>query len=87
MSKEAFLLRLEELVGELNAMRSTDPASLEALRQVSADLRTLLEQEKDAKPATLVAVARDRIEQLECEHPVVARFLAELTDSLALLGI
>lgn len=88
MPKAALLKRLDELQAELQAMKELDAESLEALQRVARDIREIVEvQAEPAPPETLAAVVREKLEQLESEHPVVTRFLSQLTDFLGLLGI
>jgi hypothetical protein len=55
---------------------------------VARDIRQLVEgQSEPAPPETLGSAVRERLEQLESEHPVVTRFLSQMTDFLGLMGI
>jgi ABC-type transporter Mla MlaB component len=88
MSKAALLKRLDELHLELNGIKEVDAEALEALQRVARDIRQLVEgQSEPAPPETLGSAVRERLEQLESEHPVVTRFLSQMTDFLGLMGI
>lgn len=81
--------RLEQLHRELAQVKEVDSETLESLQRLSADFRRLLENPKSGKtdtPSEAISI-REQIEQLNSSHPLVVRFVSQVTEGLASLGI
>lgn len=89
MADDLLTQRLDQLHRELFAMKEVDPQTIESLKLVAIDIRNLLEKRDVpiAKRESDVSSIRGQIERLESEHPIVTRFLSQVTDVLAQLGI
>jgi len=89
MANDLLTQRLDQLHRELFAMKEVDPQTIESLKLVAIDIRNLLEKRDVpiAKRESDVSSIRGQIERLESEHPIVTRFLSQVTDVFAQLGI
>ena len=89
MTKENLLRQLEQLRQELLTIGELDRQSTASLQCLLSDIQNLLEQpDRYAAPDEAEAKSlRDQIERFESEHPAMTRFLSQLTESLASLGI
>lgn len=89
MASEMMTQRLDQLHRELLAIKEVDPQTLESLQLIAVDIRNLLEKRDEpiTRQESEVSSIRDQIEKLESEHPLVTRFLSQMTDFLAQLGI
>ncbi len=89
MANEILNQRLEQLHRELATVKEVDSQTLEALQRLTADVRRLLESSKsDAAglPSEATSI-REQIDRLNSEHPLVMRFVSQVTEGLASLGI
>ena len=96
MTNTDLLIRLRNLHEELSAINldvepgeQVDDSTIDALGQLVTDVGTLIDQakgvseESDVDHKTLV----DRVVEFDREHPRVSRFLTQMTDLLAMVGI
>jgi Domain of unknown function (DUF4404) len=98
MTKPETLARLRELHEELVAINTeiasddaVDPQTADALGQLVTDVNVLRNKYENSgvHPANSpehLALA-DRVRQFESSHPQVVRFLSQMTDILAMMGI
>lgn len=101
MPNTELLMRLRELHEELSAINDdlktaeqVDDATVDALGQLVTDAGGLVDQ---AKATNLPEVTNkdvsenhellDQVMKFETQHPRVIRFLSQLTDLLAMMGI
>ena len=101
MSNTELLVRLRDLHEELSAINydlksgeHVDEETIDALGQLVTDVNELVDRAKqpvdDQETQENLGerhVLLDRIMRFETKHPRVTRFLTELTDLLALMGI
>ena len=89
MANELLLQRLERLHQELANVKEVDSRTIESLERLNADFRRLLESPKSDETDTPSEVTsiREQIEQLNSAHPLVVRFVSQVTEGLASLGI
>ena len=91
-------MRLRELHEELSAINDdlktaeqVDEETVDALGQLVTDAGGLVDQAKAANTPTEVVPENhellDQVMKFETEHPRVIRFLSQLTDLLAMMGI
>ena len=92
------LVRLRDLHEELasinqdiGALDQVDDETIDALGQLVTDVSGLVDQTKEIAESDESVVETDdlleRISKFESEHPSVTRFLSQMTDLLAMLGI
>lgn len=91
MNKQELIQNLNQIHRELQNLEDVDGGVIEALAQIAVDIRELAEREGEQVDgqdhADQVGQLQQRVEQLEIEHPTAARFLAQMTDFLAMIGI
>ncbi len=102
MSNTELLIRLRDLHEELSAINydlksgeQVDEETVDALGQLVTDVNELVDRAKesmdDADDSQQTMGERhdmlDRIMSFETKHPRVTKFLSELTDLLAMMGI
>jgi hypothetical protein len=98
MPNTKLLIKLRDLHGELSAINDdlnsaeqVDDEAIDALGQLVTDACELVDRAKIAKEAELDLSERhdllDRIMQFETNHPRVTKFLSQITDVLAMMGI
>jgi hypothetical protein len=81
---------LEQLHSELERTESLDEKGRELLRDLSGDIRGLLERSGDAGPqpeAATVQRLQDAIDHFEVEHPTITMALSEMMTILSNAGI
>lgn len=80
--------QLSRLHEELASGESLDPETRELLARVSRDIeRVLDEDDVDVDNASIVARVEAAALDFEVSHPRLSRFLSEITDTLAKLGV
>lgn len=89
MSKELLLKRLNQLHHDLQTVKELDLATLDSLQRLEHDIRNLLGPKSQADTSELADAntIREQIERLEHEHPLAMRFVQQLSEGLASLGI
>ena len=98
MPNTQLLIRLRELHEELSAINDdlksvdqVDEETIDALGQLVTDTGGLVDRAKEMNtPMEELpenADLADRIRKFETDHPRVTRFLSQLTDLLAMIGI
>lgn len=98
MSKPETLTKLRELHDELTkineglaAADDIDETTIDALGQMMTDVSMLFDTfEESGQSGTDLPVHEalvDRIKGFESDHPRIARFLSQLTDILAMIGV
>jgi hypothetical protein len=89
VANELLLQRLERLHQELANVKEVDSRTIESLERLNADFRRLLESPKsdETDTPTEASSIREQIEQLNSAHPLVVRFVSQVTEGLASLGI
>ena len=89
MANVLLLQRLERLHQELANVKEVDSQTIESLQRLNADFRRLLESPKSDETDTPSEAnsIREQIEQLNSAHPLVVRFVSQVTEGLASLGI
>lgn len=98
MSKTEFLVRLRDLHEELSSINidldpseRVDEETIDALGQLATDVGQLVDQAKSQVESETPAVEHrdmlDRVNAFEAQHPRVTRFLSQMTDLLAMMGI
>jgi hypothetical protein len=92
MEQRELVELLAKLHAELSRSDQVDPATLESLRTLTADVKRLLEQPgAQAAPPPEVRPAarglRDLLLEFEAEHPQLSDTLGKVADALAAMGI
>jgi hypothetical protein len=92
MNKRELLDELRKLHDELLQLDDVDPPTLEALGQLIGSMNHLMDQSEEPGASTAdVAGLRqgiyEQVERFETNHPMVTRFVAQLTDLLGMMGI
>ncbi len=87
MEKNELVQQLNELHQELQQLEDVDGEVVEALTQIALDIRDLAERQDHPLAGDQASELQQRVEQLEVEHPTAARFLSQMTDFLAMIGI
>ncbi len=98
MSNTELLVRLRDLHEELAAINDNlklveyvDDDTIDALGQLVTDACDLVDQANDTNEDEAVLPERhdllDRVMRFETQHPRVTRFLSQITDVLAMMGI
>ncbi|MGI9519198.1 MAG: DUF4404 family protein [Pirellulaceae bacterium] len=99
MANPELLMKLRQLheelslmEAELNRLDGVDESTIDALGQLTTDVSALVDRANQITKADEPAAAHesdvfDRIHKFESEHPQVTRFLSQLTDVLASIGI
>lgn len=82
---------LKNLHEELKAARAVDTDSEELLRQVAADVQSLLSNKGELQPTVHYTGIRERMlqaaERFDVSHPSLASLLTAVVNSLNSLGI
>ncbi len=79
---------LEQLHQEIEGIHSVDEKGQELLRELSLDIRDLLERTGEKKPAPSVLARLERsVEYFEVTHPDLTAALANLSAILSNAGI
>ena len=89
MDHERLRNNLQKLHGELRVIKSLEPAEEALLRQLEADIETLLARGDDEfKPDQ---DSRERLSEglahVEAAHPRITLLMRQMVDSLAYLGV
>jgi prefoldin subunit 5 len=78
---------LEQLHKEIEGIESVDEKGQELLRDLSADIRSLLERAEGKQSATILERIEKSIEHFEVTHPDLTAALANLSTILSNAGI
>jgi preprotein translocase subunit SecA len=88
MSQQTLKQQLSRLHEELASGESLDPETRELLARVSRDIERVLDEEDvDVDRASIMARVETAALDFEASHPRLSRFLSEITDTLAKLGV
>lgn len=87
MAKETLKQQLTHLHDELASGEALDPETRELLARVSRDIERVLDENDDVDNASIVARVESAALEFEASHPRLARFLGEITDTLAKIGV
>jgi hypothetical protein len=98
MSNSDILIKLREMHEELSAINDdlksveyVNEETIDALGQLVTDASVLVDQARQAKDDETSLAERhdllDRVMKFETDHPRVTRFLSQITDVLAMIGI
>ena len=98
MTNAPMLIKLRDLHEDLSSINDdlkitekVDDETIDALGQLVTDLNQLADQVKDIKEQDIDLTERhdllDRVMRFETKHPHVTRFLSQITDVLAMMGI
>ena len=79
---------LEQLHAELQQAGSVDERSRDLLRNVMADIHTLLgPSAAEAQPESLATRLREAVDEFEESHPALTEAVGRVVDALAKMGI
>ncbi len=84
MEKAQLRETLERLHAELNRTESVDETSRLLLRKLQLDIEELLESRSGPSVRKRL---QDGVHHFEASHPALARTIADVLDSLALVGL
>ena len=90
MERQELRAKLAQLHTELSQTSAVDPESLDRLRQLTADIDRLLDQEAAADEEESEGVTsglKDLLLKFESEHPELSLTLGKVADALAAIGI
>lgn len=96
MIRKVILIKLRELHEELSAINhdielpnQVEDETIAALGQLVSDINTLVDHAKESPPrdSNQHHDVLEQIAQFETKHPQVTRFLSQVTDVLAMMGI
>lgn len=87
MPRDTLKQQLTQLHDELATGESFDPETRELLSRVSRDIERVLDEDDDVDNASIVDRVESTALEFEVSHPRLARFLSEITDTLAKLGV
>ena len=98
MPNSEILKRVQNLHNDLacindqsDGAEAVDEQTVDALGQLVKEVNSLVDRTSDQEVANISHEEHheflDRIRQFDAEHPTVARFLSQLTDVLAMMGI
>ena len=97
MSNPELIVKLRDLHEELSSINidaddaeEVDEETIDALGQLATDIGQLVEQAKLSSQKQFLEEHKnlaDRIVEFERNHPQVSRFLSQMTDLLAMMGI
>ncbi len=94
MTKADLLIKLRALHEELSTINDdlqneekVDEETIDALGEIVTDVSRLVDVAKDNAGLSDHEDMLDRILQFQSDHPTVTRFLSQVTDMLAMLGI
>jgi hypothetical protein len=83
MSAEHLRRMLENLHAELQSAETVDESSRELLREVDADIQSLLERSDAEKEESLTL----RLREFEERHPALTEAVGRVLDAIAKMGI
>jgi hypothetical protein len=86
MTEKSLQELLDELHSQIETARAVSPEELNRLRDLEADIRSLLERNGAAQPSLLHQL-EERIAAFEVSHPVLAAALSEVAAILSNAGI
>lgn len=78
---------LEQLRKEIEHVEQVDEKGRELLRELSADIRDLLEREKGGQTASMLGKVKQALEHFEVTHPDLTAALANVSAILSNAGI
>ena len=78
---------LEQLHKEIEGIESVDEKEQELLRDLSTDIRELLERAEGKQPASMLERIEQAIDQFEVTHPDLTAALSNLSAILSNAGI
>ena len=87
MTENKFDQLLEQLHKEIEGIENVDEKGRELLRELSADIRALLERVEGRQPASVTERVEQAIEHFEVSHPDLTAALANLSAILSNAGI
>jgi len=90
MERQELTAKLAELHAELSRTDRVDPASLDRLRTLTADIGRLLDEEQaadDLEAEGVTSGLKDLLLKFEAEHPELSLTLGKVADALAAIGI
>jgi Domain of unknown function (DUF4404) len=89
MERQELRAKLAQLHTELSQTNAVDPASLDRLRQLTADMDRLLDQEAadEGESEGVTSGLKDLLLKFESEHPELSLTLGKVADALAAIGI
>ena len=89
MAHEQLRQDLERLHHELLHAETTDDAANEALQKLRSDIKSLLADEAISLPhyQSLGDTLKDGVYRFDASHPQLAKTMAQVIDSLALLNL
>lgn len=89
MDKQQLREKLTQLHAELQSVESIDDTEISALRQLSDDIRELLDRGEHSEHTykNLGERLRAGIDQFEASHPNVTLLMGQAADVLAKMGI
>jgi hypothetical protein len=92
MEQRELVEMLAKLHAELSRSDQVDPATLESLRALTADVNRLLDKKgtQAAEPSEVEPVARglkNLILEFEADHPQLSDTLGKVANALAAMGI
>jgi hypothetical protein len=90
MEQRELVDTLAKIHAELSRSDQVDPATLESLRTLTANLQQMLDRPGEAAPAEVRPAARglrDLMLEFEAEHPQLSDTLGKVADALANIGI
>lgn len=94
MTKADLLIKLRDLHEELSTINDdlqneekVDEETIDALGEIVTDVSRLVDVAKENAGLSDDEEVLDRILQFQSDHPNVTRFLSQVTDMLAMMGI
>jgi hypothetical protein len=90
---ETLRQKLEELHQAVHGAARVDPAARELLREILADIETLLERSErgvageERQGETLIERLREAVDRFEETHPTLTEAAGRVIDQLARMGI
>jgi Domain of unknown function (DUF4404) len=90
MERQELTAKLAELHAELSRSNQVDPANLERLRELTAEVDRLLDQDEatdDEEAAGVTSGLKDLLLKFEADHPELSLTLGKIADGLAAIGI
>jgi chaperonin cofactor prefoldin len=90
MEKQQLIDELNRVHEELQNLEDFDDEVVSALGQLATDIRGLVDRFDASTPDELAdehSSLSNRIEEIESQYPIATRFLSQMTDFLAMIGI